>query len=228
LAGFRAAGESQLLISGEGKMARLFGADANILVSRFRAAFQKMGYKFFENGDYNLNIVGVRNSSGLADTFDDNINIFYKVDGNWVVDAYTATTEPGTRILQKPIVSGGTAILIPGQYSAYKIDIHGGKRKYKALCQRRAKVSIWRDDNRDRKPDYSGPVHEGMFGINIHRQWGPDDREYTGGVSAGCQVFQSSVDFYEFMETCDISSEIYGNGFTYTLVNDLDIIEINV
>ena len=63
------AGESQLLTSGEGKMARLFGADANILVSRFRAAFQKMGYKFFENGDYNLNIVGVRNSSGLADTF---------------------------------------------------------------------------------------------------------------------------------------------------------------
>ena len=65
-----------------------------------------------------------------------------------------------------------------------------------------------------------------MFGINIHRQWGPDDREYTGGVSAGCQVFQSSVDFYEFMETCDISAGIYGNAFTYTLVNDSDIIEL--
>lgn len=218
--------EDRSSISEGDNVARLFGADANILVSKFKDAFQNMGYKFFENGDYNLNIVGVRNSSGLADTFDDNINVFYKINGDWVVDAYTATTEPGTRILQRPIVSGGTAILIPGQYGAYKVDIHGGKRKYKALCQRRAKVSIWRDDNRDRKPDYSGPVHEGMFGINIHRQWGPDDREYTGGVSAGCQVFQSSVDFYEFMETCDISAGIYGNAFTYTLVNDSDIIEI--
>ena len=59
-----------------------------------------------------------------------------------------------------------------------------------------------------------------MFGINIHRQWGPDDREYTGGVSAGCQVFQSSLDFYQFMETCQIASDTWGNLFTYTLVNE--------
>ena len=205
-------------------MARLTGADADIFMKKIKKACENKGYAFFESGDYNLNIVGVRNDSGKADKFDDNINVLYKVNGDWVVDAYTATTEPGTTILQRPIVKGGTAILIPGQYrGVYKIDIHGGKRKYRAVCQRLGKVKIWRDDNRDRIPNYSGPVFEGMFGINIHRQWGKDDREYTGGVSAGCQVFQSSVDFYEFMETCDIASDTWGNCFSYTLFDECDI-----
>ena len=62
-----------------------------------------------------------------------------------------------------------------------------------------------------------------MYGINIHRQWGPDDREYTGGVSAGCQVFRSSKDFYEFMETCHIAAEMYNNSFTYTLISNVDL-----
>ena len=205
-------------------MARLTGADADLMVKKFKEAFKKKGYVFFERGDYNLNIVGVRNDSGKADKFDDNINLFYKIDGDWVVDCYTATTEPGTSILQRPIVKKGTAILIPDQYrGAYKIDIHGGKRKYKAVCQRNAPVKVWRDDNRDRDPDYGGTVYKGMFGINIHRQWGPDDRDYTGGVSAGCQVFQSSKDFYEFMEICEIAADAYSNSFTYTLLDERDI-----
>jgi hypothetical protein len=205
-------------------VSRLTGADADIMVAKFKSSFKKLGYTFFEKGDYNLNIIGVRNDSGSADKFDDNINVFYKIDDQWVVDCYPATTEPGTRILQKPIVKGGTAILVPGQYrGAYKIDTHGGKRKYRALCQRNSKVKIWRDDNRDRKPDYKGKIHEGMYGINIHRQWGPDDREYTGGVSAGCQVFQSSTDFYEFMETCDISALEWSNSFSYTLIDEREV-----
>lgn len=205
-------------------MARLTGADADIFVEKLKNAYKNKGYVFFEKGEYNLNIIGIRNKSGKADKFDDNINVVYKVDDAWVVDAYPATTEPGTNILRRPIVKGGTAILVPGQYrSVYKIDTHGGKRKYKAVCQRLGKVKIWRDDNRDRTPDYAGPIHEGMFGINIHRQFGPDDREYTGGVSAGCQVFQSSVDFYEFMETCQIASDMYRNSFTYTLLDQDDV-----
>jgi len=200
------------------------GQQAAEFIEKLRQVFQTKGYAFFEKGDYNLNIIGVRNQSGRADHFDDYLCAVYKVDDEWVVDTWAATTEPGTSILQKPIVSGGTAILVPDQYrGVYKIDTHGGKRRYTALCQRLGKVKIWRDDNRDRKPDYEGPIQEGSFGINIHRQWGADDREYTGGVSAGCQVFQSSKDFYQFMELCHISAETYSNKFTYTLINDTDL-----
>ena len=169
--------------------------DPIAMLDKVREHFNLKRYAFFEKGNLNLNIIGVRNLSGLADTFDDRLICLYKEDGTWVGKSYPITTEPGTRILVNPIVSKGTAILMPDQYrGTYKIDIHGGKRKYQALCQRSGKVSVWRDSNRDRYPDTDGPVDVGMFGINIHRHFGPDDREYTQGVSAGCQVFQNSKD----------------------------------
>ena len=205
-------------------MARLTGLQAKLISKQFKKALEKKNYSFFVNGDHNINIISVRNDLGEADTFDDFMNVIYKIDRSWVVDSYVMTTEPGTSILKRPIVKGGTAILVPGQYrGVYKIDTHGGKRKYTALCQRYGKVKIWRDDNRDKSPDYEGEVHEGMFGINIHRHWGSDEREYTGGVSAGCQVFQNSEDFYEFMDTCNKSADRYSNKFTYTLLNEADL-----
>lgn len=205
-------------------MAKLEGLSAKIMADQYRTVLENRGYAFFESGDYNLNIVGVRNDSGDATKFDDFINLLYKVDGEWVCDIYPATTEPGMNILKRPINSKGTAILVPGQYrSTYKIDTHGGKRKYTALCQRSGKVRVWRDDNRDSTPDYVGPEDEGMYGINIHRQFGSDEREYTGGVSAGCQVFQSSKDFYEFMDTCNRAADKWGNSFTYTLIAEQDL-----
>ena len=205
-------------------MAKITGLQANVLANQFKKALQNKGYAFFERGDYNLNIVGVRNDSGKADTFDDFINVIYKLNGEWCVDTYPATTEPGTSILQRPINKKGTAILVPNQYrGVYKIDTHGGKIKYTALCQRKGEVEVWRDDNRNTTPDCVGPKDKGFYGINIHRQWGSDEREYTGGVSAGCQVFQSSRHFYQFMDTCNKAADKWGNSFTYTLIMEGDL-----
>ena len=208
-------------------MCRITGLQAKTIASQFKKALDSKGYAFFERGDYNLNIVGVRNDSGRADVFDDFINVIYKIGGEWVVDSYVATTEPGTSILRKPLAAvrdKGTAILVPDQYrSTYQIGTHGGKRKYTALVQRGSKVKVWRDNNRDAKPDYVGLEDEGWYGINIHRQWGSDEREYTGGVSAGCQVFQSSKDFYEFMDTCNKAADKWDNSFTYTLICEKDL-----
>ena len=154
---------------------KIEGQETLTFIEKLRQVFDTKGYVFFEKGDYNLNIVGVRNQSGSADRFDDYLCVVYKVDEEWVIDSWAATTEPGTSILQRPIVKGGTAILVPDQYrGVYKIDTHGGKRRYTALCQRLGPVKIWRDNNRDRTPDHNGPIQEGSFGINIHRQWGPD------------------------------------------------------
>ena len=209
-------------------MSRIRGLAARMQADIFKFALDKKGYAFFTRGKHNLNIISVRNSSGKADTFDDSIYILYKTDDGsspeWVCDIYQLTTEPGTKILRRPINSKGTAILVPDQYrGVYKIDTHGGKRPHTALCQRNGKVKVWRDDNRDTTPDYLGPEDEGFYGINIHKHSGSDNRETTGGASAGCQVFRSSKDFYEFMETLDYSAEIYGNSFTYTLIEERDI-----
>ena len=209
-------------------MARLKGLCAKLLADQYRTTLQNKGYVFFDKGDYNLNIVGVRNNSGDASKFDDSIMVLYKISGEWVCDAYQVTTEPGTSILKRPIKEvrhKGTAILVPDQYrSTYKIGWHGSQaRGHMALVQRGGQVKVARDNNRDTKPDYHMPEEEGWFGINIHKHRGSDARVNTGGVSAGCQVFRSSKDFYEFMETCEISSDSWGNSFTYTLIEQKDI-----
>ena len=213
-------------------MAKLTGLSAKIMAEKYQEVLLNKGYKFFEKGDYNLNILGVRNDSGDASRFDDFIIVIYKVSNQWVCDLYPATTEPGPSILKRPIKQvrhKGTAILVPGQYlSTYQIGTHGGKRRYTALVQRGGTVKVVRDNNRDSTPDYHNPEEEGWFGINIHRHWGSDARVNTGGVSAGCQVFQSSEDFYEFMDTCEHSSDRWGNSFTYTLLKESDIKKLGV
>tara|TARA_A200000159_G_scaffold164544_1_gene194616 strand:- start:6251 stop:6883 length:633 start_codon:yes stop_codon:yes gene_type:complete len=210
-------------------MAKLRGLTAKIEAERFEKALKNMGYVFFKNGNLNLNIIGVRNSSGRPDVFDDTINLVYKLNGEWAWDCYRVTTEPGPNILRNPIKSvqhKGTAILVPRQYrSTYKIGWHGSsKNGHTALCQRGGEVSVWRDNNRDVTPDTHGPEDKGWFGINIHKHRGAGARINTGGVSAGCQVFKDSIEFAEFMETCRDSEDIYGNSFTYTLIDEKDLI----
>ena len=209
-------------------MSRVSGLAAKVIAEQYKKVLEDKGFAFFENGNLNLNIIGVRNDSGDASKFDDFINVIYKIKGDWVVDSYPVTTEPGPSILKRPLKSvahKGTAILVPGQYrSTYKIGWHGNRdRGHMALCQRGGEVSVWRDNNRDSTPDYHGPEDVGWYGINIHKHRGSDARINTGGASAGCQVFQSSVDFSEFMETCSDARDQWGNSFTYTLIEETDL-----
>ena len=59
------------------------------------------GYKWFTGGslnkDYDVNIVGVRNSSTnneITNKFDDCITVSYKIDGIWKFHCYDCTTDP--------------------------------------------------------------------------------------------------------------------------------------
>ena len=203
------------------------GLQARLIKDQFFAAMEKKGYATFDgNTKYNLNIISVRNSSHDPDKFDDMMAVIYRgKDKEWVVNSYEITTEPGPSILRRPLNAKGTAILVPDQYrSTYKIDVHGGKTRYVALCQRLGKVKVYRDDDKDTKIDIDdSTIDEGMFGINIHRHAGPDEREYVRGASAGCQVFKNNADFREFMALCNKSAELFDNSFTYTLLDEKDL-----
>jgi hypothetical protein len=51
---------------------------------QIQKAVESKGYKWFEGGDYNLNIVGVRNSDThgvVTNKFDDKLTISYSVNG---------------------------------------------------------------------------------------------------------------------------------------------------
>ena len=58
-------------------MAKLTGLPAKVMAEQYKKALEDKGYAFFERGDYNLNIIGVRNDSGDATKFDDFINVIY-------------------------------------------------------------------------------------------------------------------------------------------------------
>jgi hypothetical protein len=59
-----------------------------------------------------------------------------------------------------------------------------------------------------------------MFGINIHRADSTGTRKTIDKYSAGCQVFASADDFNKFMEMAYKQKDLYGNKFTYTLIDE--------
>mgnify|MGYP003113969824 FL=1 len=185
------------------------------------------GYNWFDKGDYNLNIVGVRNSSTgdeVTNKFDDKITLSYKVEGEWKFYSFDATTDPGKYWVENIMRVEGVACLKPGQYKSYRIDKHRGI--YDCLAQREGEVTVYRDNNKDGCYDLDdNNTQTGFFGINIHRATARAGKKSTqvDKWSAGCQVIASNDDWSEFIFACYKAREIWGNKFTYTLINSEDI-----
>jgi hypothetical protein len=191
-----------------------------------KSYFKVKDYKFFDTPDkrLNLNLIGVRRDNQGTNTFDDFLLVMYREEELMISDRYQVTTDPGKYWLKNPINPKGTAVLVPGQYrGTWQLGKHQGK--YKAMVQRKP-VKVYRDNSKDEVIDYSNistMVDEGYFGINIHRS-NPYDQSYTiNKWSAGCQVFKKVGDYDKFIELCDQSSKIYGNSFTYTLIEEKDL-----
>ena len=194
---------------------------------QIETAVKAKGYKWFENGDYNLNIVGVRNAETLNEVtnkFDDHLTLSYKVDGEWNYHCFDATTDPGKHWVDNVLNEAGVAILKENQYrGSHKIGLHQGK--YEALRQQKP-VQVYRDNNLDDCYDMDeSTLQEGIFGINIHRatKWEGKKSTQIDKWSAGCQVIAANDDFRLFMEICNKSKDIWGNSFTYTLINTDDL-----
>lgn len=194
----------------------------SITIDSIKNIFKRKNYEFFENGDYNLNIIGIRTGATVSNVFDDFIVVIFKAKNKWTIKIYSATTDPGLYWINNPIKVEGTAILVPGQYrGAYSIGIHKG---YKALVQSR-NVKVYRDPNKDEILNFdSKTIQEGSFGINIHRAMEDGESTNVNKWSAGCQVFASSKDFDEFMNLCETSKINYGGKFTYTLIEERDFL----
>jgi hypothetical protein len=178
------------------------------------------GYIIYDK-PYQLNIIGRRTDNTRPNSFDDFIYIIYKNDdGDWEGWKAPATTDAGTYWLENPMQSKGTALLKAGQYvDTYKIDRHNGK--YFAVTQRLKPVIVIRDYNRNNVLDFNnGREESGMFGINIHRADSTGTRKTVDKYSAGCQVFANADDFNKFMEMAYKQKDLYGNQFTYTLIDE--------
>ncbi len=196
------------------------GGTGKISLQNILNALTKKRYTIYTK-PYQLNIVGVRANNAQPNSFDDSINVFYKDNaGNWQFKSNPATTDPGTYYLNNPMNVNGTAIVIPGQYiNSHKIGLHKGE--YTALVQQ-GNIQVTRDFNKDNKLDFrTGKEETGTFGINIHKAG--SNSTVVDKWSAGCQVFARSADFDAFISLCQQHSNLYGNNFTYTLLEEGDL-----
>lgn len=193
----------------------------------FEKLFKEKKYAYFTKGAYNLNIIGVRanNNNICTNEYDDILVVIYNTEtGLQKRKLYNITTEPGAYYIKEKLGSNkGTAILVPGQYrNCWQLGLHQGK--YKALCQK-APVKVYRDNNLNNKYDLSPKtIEEGIFGINIHRSDEFKVRNTIDKYSAGCQVFNNPDDFQLFLRLCEKQKSLYGNSFTYTLIDEKDMI----
>lgn len=189
----------------------------NLTYDTVKAAFQRKGYKFYA-GHMNVNVFGIRSPERRANKFDDTLCVAFQNNAQNLCVSWPGTTDPGQHWLDNPLNYRGTAILVPGQYPVYAIDYHRGA--YKALCQRRGPVKVYRDGNKDNILNYDPKtIQSGDFGINVHKS---SSSSFVGPNSAGCQVFKFSADFTAFMNLLFSSEKIYGNKFTYTLFETKD------
>ena len=192
-----------------------------------KCAVESKGYKWFESGNYNLNIVGVRNSEThgkVTNKFDDCITVSYNIDGEEKFHCFSATTDPGSHWEKNLLNKDGVAILVPNQYrSSHEIRKHQGK--YEALCQKKP-VKVYRDNNKDSKYDMlEENIHEGIFGINIRKAGSRiNGSTQIDKWSAGCQVFSKESDFNQLMGLAYKAKDLYGNSFTYTLIESKDLV----
>ena len=184
---------------------------------------KKHGFAIFEDGDYDLNIIGIRNVIDPKDNrFDDQIVIAYRCNGKWITETAAFTTDPGAYWLTKEDYRDCAVYMHPQQArGAYKIGSHRG---YKALRQIRS-VRFWRDGDKSFSPRYGGPIFKDMIGLNIHRSSKKEGGSlYVDRWSAGCQVFQNNNDFERFLELCELQISSLGyRTFTYTLITNKEV-----
>jgi hypothetical protein len=139
----------------------------------------KHRFTVFTQGDYNFNIIGVRNlDSSSVNRFDDTIYVCWKVGFEWKMFKAPITTDPGRYWLEKPDYKP-CAVMYHNQQvrSAYKFGLHRGS--YKALVQAKP-IKYWRDGNKDAHIDYTGTIYNDIIGLNIHRASTRQDGRVSG------------------------------------------------
>lgn len=186
---------------------------------------RRKGYSYFTKGYYNLNIIGIRknNNNVITNKYDDILVVMYRTRTGLKTVYFNITTEPGDYYMRKKLGNPkGTAILVPGQYrGCWKLGKHKGE--YEALVQAKP-VKVYRDGNKDNIYDmFPQTINEGLFGINIHRSNEGFTRQTVDMYSAGCQVFADPKDFDKFIDLCKKQEVLYGNSFTYTLLDERDL-----
>jgi hypothetical protein len=203
-----------------------------LTLEELREVVLKKNYRFFQAGQFNMNIIGIRSNNSKSNSFDDYLYIAYRNENSvWVLKCFNRfTTDPGKPWLLKPMDKDGTAVLVPGQYmNVYQVGVHGRTHAsggYQALEQIRSMAYV-RDNNKDSVIDrklYSDPskIFWANLKTNLHRASKNVIVRLVETHSAGCQVLAADSDLQEVLFACKRGIAQWGNSLTYTLLEESD------
>lgn len=187
------------------------------LIDILKEECKALSWPFFSDGDYDLNLFGIRSASRESNTFDDILGVAYYVGGRPCVELWPGTTDPGKPSLQQPQRPDGCAILVDGFYPGlWRLGMH--KRSYKALVQH-GQARVWRDNDRDSILDTEGPTSTDVSGINYHKAGA--NSALVDGWSAGCQVHKVAANFERAMSLAQQQVDQRGwSRFSYKLFDE--------
>lgn len=187
----------------------------------------KKGYKFFDTGDYNLNIIFERTNDVITNFFTDKLYIAYRKNGIEQVREFNATTKPGIiGSIDSPVtVDGytGTAIIVPNQYtSAFQfINSYEEFTEY-PYFRLKGKLDYYRDGNKDLKVDKSVIVKGKNYKTHFHRM---SKKGVTGkpvnNWSLGC-IGVEEPNMKAIIPIVEESVKLYGDIFTITILETID------
>ena len=194
-----------------------------INIDIIKRVFNKKKYVFFENGDYNLNIIGIRTNDKFTNTYSDYFLLVYKFNGNWNIDVYTGSTKAGNYWVKDKMLPKGVFVLKPGQYlSTWEfVDSYTQSHGCPHLNQIKGKCLVgWRDSDKDGQID---KLNEQLLCDSINIHCASSNKNVVGNWSAGCQVIPRYGGQYgRFINTIKVSAKYYGDKFSYTLLEEND------
>jgi hypothetical protein len=193
------------------------------------ATYQRLNYPVFVNGDYNVNLCGIRSLSRESNHFDDIFCLFYRISGSWHFHQFPVTLDPGLTYLQTPFspeaAKDGTFIIAPGFYRGLWAI---GKFKNRQALLQVGTVRGYRDKNWDHILDLDPKtITSGNYGILFHPHFqGVKVAQRVWNSSAGCVVPQSDDDFEFTMAICNKSARIFGNKFSFAVIHEEQLVKI--
>lgn len=200
------------------------------------------GYKFFEQGDFNLNLIAIRMDDKFDNQFSDILIIPHKVHGEWVMPSFGFTTLAGTLgkggafnpLTAAETGSGvdGTAVILEGQYLQGLIYQKNGNRyPFIEYLKQNRKYKYLRDNDKDADVDRDSVKQEDIFFTHWHPMspiiGGVPTKSkqvnYNGAAwSQGCMGSDADTWYNGILPIIRQAVKIWGNVFSPTILHAKD------
>jgi len=142
---------------------------------------EKNNMVFFDNGNFNLNYIWVRNDLNATNHFTDDLFVAYKENDEEQVLNIKCTTKPGLRgsLLNPTTVEGitGTAVIKEGQYrGAWEFRDTEAEFSHYPYFRQIKDIDYFRDGNKDTVIDEVQEQDDKIFGTQWHKMSNVGDK----------------------------------------------------